>query len=210
MISITLMTLILLLSLTAIMFRGKIGEKDSPMQHLGAQQILKNEGSSPKNIQIKAEGYYDITTTKSKNTYSSQLPELNSSRLGQFLNQDEAIRLDSGEEATLTPAKFEKIPLKNKVYSLTDTGNYLIGQQFPSGEYWISYTGNLPEWKIENGRRSKGSIQLVVKSPQAVTDSESYDLTPKQTKQKVTLSKHKFLTIKMNGQNIVVTLKPVK
>ena len=71
MFSITLMTLILLLGLTAIMYRGKLGEKDSPMQHLGTKQLLKNEGSSPKNSQIKAEGYYDITTTKSKNTDSS-------------------------------------------------------------------------------------------------------------------------------------------
>ncbi|MDN6030635.1 MAG: hypothetical protein L0I48_09045, partial [Lactococcus plantarum] len=193
-ISIIMMALILIPSLGAIMFRRKLVEKDSPMQHLGTKQIMKNEGSSPKNIQIKVEGYYDITTTKSKNTDSSQLPELNSSRLAQFFNQDEAIRLDSGQEATLTPAKFEKIPLKNKIYSLTDTGNYLIGQQFPSGEYWISYTGDIPEWKVENGMRSKGAIQVVVHSPKAVTDSKSYTLTPKDTKQKVTLTDRKFLT----------------
>ena len=209
-ISIIMMALILIPSLGAIMFRRKLVEKDSPMQHLGTKQIMKNEGSSPKNIQIKVEGYYDITTTKSKNTDSSQLPELNSSRLAQFFNQDEAIRLDSGQEATLTPAKFEKIPLKNKVYSLTDTGNYLIGQQFPSGEYWISYTGDIPEWKIENGMRSKGAIQVVVHSPKTVTDSKSYTLTPKDTKQKVTLTDRKFLTIKSTEKNVVITLKPVK
>ena len=209
-ISIIMMALILIPSLGAIMFRRKLVEKDSPMQHLGTKQIMKNEGSSPKNIQIKVEGYYDITTTKSKNTDSSQLPELNSSRLAQFFNQDEAIRLDSGQEATLTPAKFEKIPLKNKIYSLTDTGNYLIGQQFPSGEYWISYTGDIPEWKIENGMRSKGAIQVVVHSPKTVTDSKSYTLTPKDTKQKVTLTDRKFLTIKSTEKNVVITLKPVK
>ena len=207
---IILVTLILILSLSSVIIRGKLIEKDSPMQHLGTKQIMKNEESSPKNIQIKVEGYYDITTTKSKNTDSSQLPELNSSRLGQFFNQDEAIRLDSGQEATLTPAKFEKIPLKNKIYSLTDTGNYLIGQQFPSGEYWISYTGDIPEWKIENGMRSKGAIQVVVHSPKAVTDSKSYTLTPKDTKQKVTLTDSKFLTIKSTEKNIVITLTPVK
>ena len=210
MLSITLMTLILILGLTAIMIRGKSSEKDSPMQHLGTKQLLKNEGSSSKNSQIKAEGYYDITTTKSKHTGSSQLPELNSSRLAQFFNQDEAIRLDSGQEAILTPAKFEKIPLKNKIYSLTDAGNYLIGQQFPSGEYWISYTGDLPEWKIENGRRIKGAIQVVVHSPKTVTDSKSYTLTPKNTKQKVTLTDKNFLTIKSTDNKAVVTLKPLK
>ena len=209
-ISIIMMALILIPGLGAIMFRRKLVEKDSPMQHLGTKQIMKNEESSPKNIQIKVEGYYDITTTKSKNTDSSQLPELNSSRLAQFFNQDEAIRLDSGQEATLTPAKFEKIPLKNKIYSLTDTGNYLIGQQFPSGEYWISYTGDIPEWKIENGMRSKGAIQVVVHSPKTVTDSKSYTLTPKDTKQKVTLTDRKFLTIKSTEKNVVITLKPVK
>lgn len=210
MLSITLIILILILGLTVIMFREKLGEKDSPMEHLGTKQLLKNEGSNPKNSQIKAEGYYDITTTKSSDSATSQLPELNSSRLGQFFNQDEAIRLDGGEEATLTPAKFEKIPLKNKLYSLTDTGNYLIGQQFPSGEYWISYTGDIPEWKIENGRRSKGAIQVVVHSPKTVTDSKSYTLTPKDTKQKVTLTDRKFLTIKSTEKNVVITLKPVK
>ena len=209
-ISIIMMALILILSLGAIMFRRKLVEKDSPMQHLGTKQIMKNEGSSPKNIQIKVEGYYDITTTKSKNTDSSQLSELNSSRLGQFFNQDEVIRLDSGEEATLMPAKFEKIPLKNKVYSLTDNGNYLIGQQFPTGEYWISVKGDLPAWKDKNGKWNQGMIQLVVYSPKKVKDSKSYKLTEDNKKMKVILANNKFLAIKTNSQNIVVTLKPVK
>ncbi len=207
---IILVTLILILSLSSVIIRGKLIEKDSPMQHLGTKQIMKNEGSSPKNIQIKVEGYYDITTTKSKNTDSSQLPELNSSRLGQFFNQDEVIRLDSGEEATLMPAKFEKIPLKNKVYSLTDNGNYLIGQQFPTGEYWISVKGDLPAWKDKNGKWNQGMIQLVVYSPKKVKDSKSYKLTEDNKKMKVILANNKFLAIKTNGQNIIVTLKPVK
>lgn len=139
---------------------------------------------------------------KSKNTISSQLPELNSSRLGQFFNQDEVIRLDSGEEATLTPAKFEKIPLKNKVYSLTDNGNYLIGQQFPTGEYWISVKDDLPSWEDKNGKRNQGMIQLVVYSPKKVKDSKSYKLTEDNKKMKVILANNKFLAIKTNGQNI--------
>ena len=53
-------------------------------------------------------------------------------------------------------------------------------------------------------------IQVVVHSPKTVTDSKSYTLTPKDTKQKVTLTDSKFLTIKSTEKNVVITLTPVK
>ncbi|GAB2021952.1 hypothetical protein RyT2_10260 [Pseudolactococcus yaeyamensis] len=186
--------------------------KGSPTQDLGVKQILKNESSTVKIINIKEAGYYDITTLKANEVEksSSQIPDLDKTRRGQYFNKNESVSLNSGEEVIFNPAKFEKIPESNNAYILTDTGNYLIGEQFPSGEYTISFEGELTAWTDKSGNVTQGEVQIVVYAPENVKDSESFQVTDDKQNIKIKLKNKRFLAIKTTNPNVSVVLTPVK
>ena len=93
---------------------------------------------------------------------------------------------------------------------MTDTGNYLIGEQFPSGEYTISFEGELTAWTDKSGSVTQGEVQIVVYAPENVKDSESFQVTDDKQNIKIKLKNKRFLAIKTTNPNISVVLTPIK
>ena len=207
-----LLVTILLVGLGAVAISRILLAKDSPTQALGTEQIVKNEGEEAKTVTIKKAGYYDITTLKANDAEKSrsQIPELGRTRLGQYVDEGEAISLYAGEAAAYQPAKFEKIAEKKGAYVLADMGNYLIGEQFPSGDYSVSINGAFSKWIDKSGNTMAGQVQLVVYAPDNIKESKSFKLTEDKPSIKIKLNNQQFLAVKTTDPGLSVVLKPVK
>ena len=207
-----LLVTVLLVGLGVVAISRILLAKDSPTQALGTKQIVKNEGEEAKTVTIKKAGYYDITTLKANDAEKarSQIPERGRTRLGQYVDEGESISLYAGEEAAYQPAKFEKIAEKKGAYVLADMGNYLIGEQFPSGDYSVSINGAFSKWIDKSGNTMAGQVQLVVYAPDNIKESKSFKLTEDKPSLKIKVKNQQFLAVKTTGPGLSVVLKPVK
>ena len=207
-----LLVTVLLVGLGVVAISRILLAKDSPTQALGTKQIVKNEGEEAKTVTIKKAGYYDITTLKANDAEKarSQIPELGRTRLGQYVDEGESISLYAGEVATYQPAKFEKIAEKKGAYVLSEIGNYLIGEQFPGGDYTVSIDGAFSEWTDKSGNIMAGQVQLVVYTPDNIKESKSFKLTEDKPSLKIKVKNQQFLAVKTTDPGLSVVLKPVK
>lgn len=207
-----LLVTVLLVGLGAVAISRILLAKDNPTQALGVKQIVKNEGEEAKTVTIKKAGYYDITTLKANESEKarSQIPELGRTRLGQYVNEGESISLYAGEVAVYQPAKFKKITEKKGAYTLTDIGNYLVGEQFPSGDYTVSINGAFNKWTDKSGNTMAGQVQLVVYAPNNIKESKSFKLTEDKPSLKIKVNSQQFLAVKTTDPVLSIVLKPAK
>ena len=63
--------------------------------------------------------------------------------------------LSPNAEVEMVPSQFDKITVVNNEIRLTDSGNYLIGKQFPAGNYELSLAGPVTV---------RDSVQLIVQT----------------------------------------------
>lgn len=180
-----------------------IVEKSSqfnPMKQLGQVQELDNTTTGQKDFKIKKSGYYDITRIRGLDSeYLSRVPKTGQTFVGQYFDKGESMILSANQKVVLTPAKFAKVSEENGEVKLKDIGNYLIGEQFPSGRYTISLDGTLPEINDKEGTKTASVIQVVITTPGKSEETGSFELSNEKREIDFKLEDKKFLTIKSNG-----------
>ncbi|MCJ1972983.1 hypothetical protein [Pseudolactococcus carnosus] len=106
--------------------------------------------------------------------------------------------LSPNAEVEMVPSQFDKIAVVDNEIRLTDSGNYLIGKQFPAGDYELSLAGSVTV---------RDSVQLILQTFSGKTKQE-FSLSSGTDKLSLTVSKNSFLRIKMGlNQELAVILK---
>ncbi|MDR0299562.1 MAG: hypothetical protein LBI13_05710 [Streptococcaceae bacterium] len=116
-----------------------------PLQHLGKAQTIENT-SGQSTATIAQAGYYDITTVSGNPidavSRDYDIPTDGVTDVGIYYPKGQQLRLVPQAKASvkLVPAKFQKL---SSPVQLKNNGGYLVGKQFPAGNYKISFTGKL-------------------------------------------------------------------
>ncbi|MDN6012633.1 MAG: hypothetical protein L0I12_02590 [Lactococcus sp.] len=101
-------------------------------------------------------GYYDLLAVKSDALVAGrEFPIVGQKTVGQFFKKNQEVTLSPNAEVELVPSQFDKITVVNNEIRLTDSGNYLIGKQFPAGDYELSLAGPVTV---------RDSVQLIVQT----------------------------------------------
>lgn len=176
---------------------------NDPRNHPEKQAVkadrLINESNSEQKLKIKAGGYYDLLAIKADALVSGrEFPIVGQKTVGQFFKKNQEVTLSPNAEVEMVPSQFKKISMVNNEIRLTDSGNYLIGRQFPAGDYDLSLAGSVTE---------RDSVQLILQTFSGKTKQE-LSLSSAKDKLPLMLSKNSFLRIKKGlNQELVVILK---
>ena len=84
-----------------------------------------------------------------------EFPIVGQKTVGQFFKKNQEVTLSPNAEVEMVPSQFDKITVVNNEIRLTDSGNYLIGKQFPAGDYGLSLASPVKEGD---------SMQLIVQT----------------------------------------------
>ena len=193
-----LLLLLILIGL-GLGFKSWNSPKNHPDKQSGKSDTLINESASEQKVKIKVGGYYDLLAVKSDALVAGrEFPIVGQKTVGQFFKKNQEVTLSPNAEVELVPSQFDKITVVNNEIRLTDSGNYLIGKQFPAGDYELSLAGQVTV---------RDSVQLIVQTFSGKTKQE-FSLSSGIDKLSLTVSKNSFLRIKMGlNQELAVILK---
>lgn len=196
--------IIALVSLVAIFVLGFAfmswkNPRNHPEKVSGKAETLVNETSGEKKIKIKTAGYYDLTAIKSDDLVAGrEFPLVGQTNVGQFFKKNQEVTLSPNSEVEMVPSKFEKIEVEDGGIKLQNSGAYLIGKQFPEGDYEVSFSGVATD---------ASGVQIIIETLGGKVKQE-VSLSNDADKINLTVSKNTFLRLKKGlNKELILILK---
>ncbi|MDR0298646.1 MAG: hypothetical protein LBI13_00950 [Streptococcaceae bacterium] len=168
----------------------------NPQKNLGVEKIVDNK-SGQMSITIPKSGYYDVTvSTADANLVGTNIPENGHTLVGTYYQKEQEIQIFTNAQIKFFPAKFERLEAP---ISLKTNGNYLVGAQFPAGDYQLTLYGNSGTISTKMGTVSALSDIYVFtpKSNGGETGVKTYELTNDKREVNISLKTGEMLNVKM-------------